>query len=162
MWHISNFDPREVIEFAMGIEKNGTEFYQKLAQKAEQEKVKELLLFLATEEEKHLQDFKELGEDFEAFKPRETYDGEYLDYINSTVETHLFKDLDQLEQLLGGVKSEADIIKLATSLEKDSIIFFQSLRSLVNEKKQNVIDNLIKEEQQHLIKLLKIKENLNT
>ncbi|MBO8169026.1 MAG: hypothetical protein H0Z35_07575 [Thermoanaerobacteraceae bacterium] len=108
-----NVQPCEIIDLAVQIEEKGAEFYKKLAEKAETESARELLLFLVAEEEKHQLDFKKLGKDFEAVDPRESYAGEYLDYVRSTVETHMLADLERLEQLLDTAKSEADIIRLA-------------------------------------------------
>jgi len=160
LWHLSRFQPSEIIDLAVQIEEKGAEFYQKLAEKAESKKTKDLLLFLASEEKKHLLDFKKLGDDFEAVSPRESYPGEYFDYLKSTVETHMFNDLERLGQLIEATKSESDIVRLAVSFEKDSILFFMSFRKLVGEDKGTVIDDLIKEEEEHLIKLSQIKKEL--
>lgn len=52
-----NVQPCEIIDLAVQIEEKGAEFYKKLAEKAETESARELLLFLAAEEEKHRLDF---------------------------------------------------------------------------------------------------------
>lgn len=72
----------------------------------------------------------------------------------------MFNDLERLGQLIEATKSESDIIRLAVSFEKDSILFFMSFRKLVGEDKRTVIDDLIKEEEEHLIKLSQIKKEL--
>lgn len=72
----------------------------------------------------------------------------------------MFNDLERLGQLIEATKSESDIIRLAVSFEKDSILFFMSFRKLVGEDKGTVIDDLIKEEEEHLIKLSQIKKEL--
>lgn len=160
MWHVANFDPSEVIEFAMKIETKGAELYSRLGRMSENDKSQELLFYLAAEEERHLADFAELGRQFKEVSPRETYPGEYLDYLNSAVETHMFHDLESFEEVLAENKSEIDIIRLAAAFEKDSILFFNSFRRIVNEKNQAVIDKLIKEEEGHLVKLLQLKKQL--
>jgi rubrerythrin len=72
----------------------------------------------------------------------------------------MFNDLERLGQLIEATKSESDVIRLAVSFEKDSILFFMSFRKLVGEDKGTVIDDLIKEEEEHLIKLSQIKKEL--
>lgn len=38
-----------------------------------------------------------MGKDFQAVDPGESYAGAYLDYVKSTVETHMLADLERLE-----------------------------------------------------------------
>jgi len=160
LWHLSRFHPSEIIDLAVQIEERGVEFYEELAKKANRKEIKDLLLFLASEEKRHVLEFEKLGADFEAVSPRETYPGEYLDYVKSTVETHMFNDLDRVRQLVEASNSESDIIGLAASFEKDSILFFSSFRRLVGGDKQTVIDDLIKEEERHLVRLARIRKGL--
>jgi len=160
LWHLSTFHPSEIIDLAVEIEEKGVEFYQELAEKAESKRIRDLLLFLASEEKRHATDFKKLGADFEAVTPRESYPGEYLDYVKSVVETHMFNDVDRLGQLIEASNSESDIIALAASFEKDSILFFSSFRRLVGGDKATVIDDLIKEEEGHLVRLSQIRGEL--
>lgn len=156
MWHLSRFQPGEVIDLAVQIEEKGASFYQRLADKVEQAEVKELLNFLAGEEEKHQKEFKELGRDLSFINPRETYEGEYFEYVENAVSTHMFANEDFLEEAVKKATGPKDVVKLAISFEKDTILFFHSFRSLVNKDKQEVIDKLIKEEEGHINKLAKI------
>lgn len=160
MWHLSRFQPSEVIDIAVQVEEKGEGFYKRLAEKASTPKIKELLLYLATEEQGHQTDFKALLKNLEGVDPRESYAGEYLDYLNSIVETHMFADAEWMEKLVENAKSETDIIKLAAVFEKDSILFFQSFRAFLNEEKRAVVDKLVKEEEMHLVKLAKVKQDL--
>lgn len=156
MWHLSRFQPSEIIDLAVQIEEKGAGFYQRLADKIETAEVKDLLMYLASEEEKHQEEFKRLGHDLALVSPRETYQGEYFEYVESTVNTHMFANEDLLEKAIKDASGPVDVAKLAISFEKDSILFFHSLRNLVNKDKQEVIDKLIKEEEGHINKLAKI------
>lgn len=156
MWHLSQFQPSEIISLAIEVEEKGANFYRRLADKVEAEEVKKLLLYLSTEEEKHKKEFKNLGRDLTSFDPRETYEGEYLEYVQSTVDTHMFANEDLLEKAIETAGGPVDVVKLAISFEKDSILFFHSFRNLVSKEKQEVIDKLIKEEEGHIINLANI------
>ena len=58
MWHLSQFQPSEIISLAVEVEEKGANFYRRLADKVEAEEVKKLLLYLSTEEEKHKKNLK--------------------------------------------------------------------------------------------------------
>ncbi|MEW6662468.1 MAG: ferritin-like domain-containing protein [Bacillota bacterium] len=153
MWHLSLFEPSELIQVAVEIEKRGAVFYRQLKEKAVSAQVKELLEVLAAEEEQHQADFLSLGQDFSPAEPPEAYPGEYQDYVRSLVETHLFSDAEALERMMEEVSTEKEILKLAARLEKDTILFFNGMRRVVKPEKHEVIEDLIAQEESHLAKL---------
>lgn len=160
MWHLFNYQASEIFDMAVVIEKKGGELYKKLAQKTTSEQIKDLLLFLANEEEKHEEQFKEMGKSYAKANASETYPGEYLEYLKVSVETHMFYDQARIEQLVEKATSALDIIQLATNFEKDTIVFFNGLRNLVPKDKQGVIEDLIMEEQIHLIKIARMRKEV--
>lgn len=160
MWSLSKYQAREIIDLAVEIEKTGSQFYKRLAEKAPSEQIKGLLLHLAAEEEQHQIRFTELGRDFAPVNAPETYQGEYFEYVGFTVESHMFNNIDKLEQLVENARSGLDIIRLATDFEKDTILFFNGLRNLVLRNKQAVVDDLIMEEQIHLVKLARLRKEV--
>jgi rubrerythrin len=153
MWHLSLFEPSELIQVAVEIEKSGAATYRRLQEKAVSAPLKELLVVLAEEEEKHQRDFLALGEDYSLADPPETYPGEYQDYVRSLVETHLFSNPKALEDLVEEARTEKDILQLAARLEKDTILFFNGMRRVIKPQKQGVIEGLIVQEENHLVKL---------
>lgn len=160
MWHISDYQAGRITDLAVQIEKTGGEFYRKLAGKASNEKTKDLLLYLASEEELHQARFAELGRSLAPVNAPESYEGEYYDYLGFTVDSHLFNKTDKLEQLVENAQSSVDIIKLAMEFEKDTILFFNGFRNLVLKGHQSIIDDLIMEEQIHLVKLLRLRKEV--
>ena len=52
------FSGSELLEIAMGIERNGMAFYQALADKTGKRDVKDIYTYLAGEEKKHLDTFQ--------------------------------------------------------------------------------------------------------
>lgn len=162
MWHLAKFQPKEIIELAVEIEKTGGQFYRDLAAKSAHEQIKKLLLFLAAEEDQHQVRFRELGKDLETVNVPETYSGEYTDYIGSIVDTHMFNDASKNEQMVINAQSGLDIIKLATDFEKETILFLNGFRNLINKDKIGVIEDLIMEEQIHLVKLARLRKEVLT
>ncbi len=152
-WSITQFRGEEIIEIALQMEEAGKLFYEKAAQIAEDAKLKEMLNFLAQEEDKHIQDFRKLGEKLNYnFLPGETYPGEYEDYVRSLVTSHIF-NINQVEDLLKEIKGDKDILRLALSFEKDSIVFFHEFKNMGNQEAQKVIEDLINEERGHIKKI---------
>ena len=68
----------------------------------------------------------------------------------------MFANEDLLEKAIETAGGPVDVVKLAISFEKDSILFFHSFRNLVSKEKQEVIEKLIKEEEGHIINLANI------
>jgi len=153
MWHLSLFEPSELIQVAVEIEKRGAVFFRQLKEKAVSAKAKDLLMILAAEEERHHADFLALGQDFSPADLPEAYPGEYQDYVRSLVRTHLFNEAENLEKIAGEIKDEKEVLKLAVRFEKDTILFFNGLRRVVKPEKQAVIVGLIAQEESHLSRL---------
>ena len=159
-WSITQFRGEEIIEIAVQMEQAGKLFYEKAIQIAADAELKEILSFLAQEEDKHIQDFRKLGEKLDYnFLPGETYPGEYEDYVRSLVTSHVF-NINQVEDLLKDIKSDKDIIRLAVGFEKDTIVFFHEFKNMGNQAAQGVIEDLIREERGHIKKLSAILNNM--
>lgn len=159
-WSITQFRGEEIIEIAVQMEQAGKLFYEKAAQVAEDAKLKDMLDFLAQEEDKHIQDFTKLGEKLNYnFLPADTYAGEYEDYVRSLVSSHIF-NINQVEDLVKEIKSDKDILRFALSFEKDSIVFFQEFKNMGSKEAQGVIEDLINEERGHIKKISALFSNM--
>lgn len=160
MWHLSKYQAGEIIDLAVEIEKMGGKFYRKLAEKAPSEQIKSLLLYLASEEDQHQVRFSELGKGLAPVNVSEAYQGEYFEYVGFTVEMHMFNNAEKLEQLVENARTGLDIIKLAIEFERDTVLFFNGFRNVVLKDQQAVIDDLIMEEQIHLVKLSRLRKEV--
>ena len=56
--------------------------------------------------------------------------------------------------------SDLTVIDHAIEREKDSILFYLSLKDCVPEKDRSLVDKIIAEERKHIIKFLDIKEKI--
>ncbi|MHB1126339.1 MAG: ferritin-like domain-containing protein [Bacillota bacterium] len=156
MWHLSLFEPNELVQIAVEMEKRGAGFYRGQAGKSIGTALRDLLLGLAAEEEKHQSDFTRLGKDLEESNLRETYPGEYLDYIGSLVETHIFSDPVFLDNTITEVQTEKAVLQIAARMEKDTILFFHSMRAVMKPEKQKLLTELIAQEEGHLAKISRL------
>ncbi len=151
------FNAGEVFDVAIRIEKNGISFYEKAQQAIDDPEVKALFSALAGDGEKHKRQFEE----FKAELPQELKqptvqdpDNELEKYIGVLADNHVFSTDKSLEQELATVKTVSDALDMAMRFEKDSVIFYLSLKEATCEGRAfELIDALIKEKQHHVQRL---------
>jgi len=146
-----DFNADEVFEIAEQIERNGAEFYRKVADKVSEKNKKNLLLNLARMEDEHEQIFKTLRAQLTTDeKIQNTFDpnGESESYLHALANTRIF-----YEKKVDTSSYEA-ILKSAITAEKDSIVFYLGMKEVIpTEEGKYRMDDIIKEEMSH-IKLL--------
>jgi len=158
-WSISVFSGEEIIEIALQMEESGKLFYEKALEYAQSDELKEMLVYLAKEEEKHAKTFSELGKDLKNdFKPNEQYVGEYGDYVKSLINSHVFR-INQVEDLVKDIKNDKDILRFALSFEKDSIVIFQEFKNAANKEGAPLLEKLVNEEKGHIQKISELFNN---
>jgi rubrerythrin len=151
------FDVKEVLDFAVYIEQNGYEFYTEASKKFSDPKIVELFKYLAGEETKHEQLFKEMAKKAEAIEAEESYKGEFSAYMKEFCASHSLANRNTIKQRLGKLKTLDDVIDMALSFEKDSVVFFSELKDIAAFDREKVIEKVIKEELDHMRKILKFK-----
>lgn len=154
------FAGSEVVEIGVQIEINGKDFYNTLAGKTKNEKAREIFNFLAGEEEKHIATFERIRDSVERYKPPEAYPGEYFSYMNALASEHVFTQKNKGVEAANRTKGDKDAIELGIKFEKDSIIFYEGMKKVVPEKDLLLIDALIDQEKNHLMRLNAIKGDL--
>jgi rubrerythrin len=154
------FSGSELLEIAMGIEKNGMAFYQALADKTGREDIKDIYNYLAGEEKKHLDTFQGMSDSLGQVKPPETYGDEYLLYLKSLVDSAVFSNVTEAKQKAGKLSNEIEALDTGILAEKDSILFYTELQSLVRERDRKVVLNILDEEKKHLRQLSELKRGL--
>jgi len=151
------FDVKEVLDFAAYIEQNGYDFYSEASKKFSDHKIVELLEYLALEEMKHETLFKKLAKSADTFNAEESYEGEFNAYMKEFCASHSLASRDKLRTILDNLKTFEDVLDMAISFEKDSVVFFLELKYMAAFDKEQIIEKVIKEELDHLRKLLKFR-----
>ncbi len=154
------FKGSEIVEVGIRIEKNGLEFYRSLADSSQNERVRESCQYLAAEEKKHVEDFENLLPSLSKYIPPESYPGEYEAYVKTLAEEHVFTDDSVVRDMIRKAPSDKEAIQIAIGFEKDSILFFGEMRKFVPDKDQKVIEELIRQEREHLSKLSELKKTV--
>jgi len=154
------FDSSEIIGFAVKIEENGYAFYHEAARLVNSRKAKEVLIWLAGEEKKHIAAFHALQKIIGEYQPSgESFSGEYEEYVKALVDENVFTKDKGGEILARMVKTGDDAVSAGLGLEKDSIIFFQEMKKYVPPAQHQQIDELIRQERIHIIKLKGLKNS---
>ena len=150
----------DIVESGIQIEKNGKDFYEIVAASSKNDKAKQIFLYLAKEEEKHIKTFEVILSGIETYEPAESYAGEYLDYLKALSEEHVFTKEKKGIEIAQNVNTDMEAIDLAIGFEKDSILFYYEMKKILLEKDYKPVDKLIEQEQEHLRKLSEVKKSL--
>ena len=151
---MSYYKAGEILEKAIEMEQKGASFYDSLAEQAENEEIRNTLLYLAGEERSHEENFSSLLEKAGEFKTDFSYD--YYDYLAGlefmSVQGVFEADNKTVRQAALS-KDFKELIRTALQFEQDSIFFYNELRPIVDEKASKILDEIIRQERKHIIKL---------
>lgn len=133
------FNADEIYETAEQIERNGAAFYRKAAEQADGQR-RDILLTLAEMEEEHEKTFADMRAELADGEKRTVTadpDNEGALYLQALADGRVFVT-DPAKAFAGededgdkDKKSLRDILQTAVSLEKDSIVFYQSMKAVV-------------------------------
>jgi rubrerythrin len=154
------FSSSELLEIALGIERNGVAYYSSLAELATDASLKDTYNHLAAMEREHIKIFQEMLNTAGKYQP--PYAGEaaeeYEQYLEALVNSTVFTDDKVARQMAQKAAGPAEAIQLALGAEKDSILFYNEMRDLVPKQDRPVIDKIINEERSHMRQLVSLKK----
>jgi rubrerythrin len=158
-----SFSADEVFEMAMDIEKNGEAYYRKALALAKSAGIKAVFTELMEQERQHYATFKGLRD---KLPPRTSLptvadpEGEEYLYLDALVKSRLFNTAREAEALAAKAGDEIEALKSALVFEKDTILFFQTMKAMTDERLgRSEVDRIIEEEHRHVIRISKaIKE----
>jgi len=144
-----------VFEIGIQIERNGKAFYQAMAEQLKEADSKAFFAQLAEWEDKHIALFQRLqsalpeqAREDHLFDP----DGEMAAYLKAAADTHVFIATPDMAALIASrCHSALDAVELALTFEKDSVVYYVTMKKVVAEHAgRNKIDLLIDEELHHV------------
>ena len=153
------FSPKEILDMAIKLEKNGETVYRQAIAKASSPQIASLLGWMADEEAKHANWFGELknrlgGKNTESFMDemsRELFD-DLLGEKNFSLQDVDFSSAEQVHEM----------IAVFIEFEKDTVIFYQVLEPFISEKATlKVLQQIIDEENRHIEHLQQFLQNKN-
>jgi len=153
------FTSSELIEIALGIERNGVAYYSSLGESATNASLQETYSHLADMEREHIKIFQKMLDS--AGNYQLPYAGEaaeeYELYLKALVDSTVFTDDKVARQMAQKAANPAEAIQLALGAEKDSILFYSEMRDLVPKQDRPIIDKIINEEKSHVRQLSSLK-----
>ena len=152
------FTGKELINIAVGIEKNGAAFYDVILASVKDDTVRKSFQYLADSEREHIKIFGNMLESISDYQPPETYTEEYEIYLKSLIDSAVFSNEEKAKDIASKVSDTDEAIQIALTAEKESILFYSAVQELVKQSEQEVITKIIDEEKSHLRQLLKLKK----
>jgi rubrerythrin len=141
----------EIMEMAIQTERLGFKFYSTIAEKFKKDAgLVRLFTTLADKEKVHEKTFTDLkvsveksGIDVEPVQWEEV-----SNYMRAFVESEFFLGKGKALPTMDHIKTVADAVKFAIGFEKETLLYFMELKSIVKEK--DVIEEVINEEKSHV------------
>ena len=160
-----SFNADEIFEMAEEIERQGARFYSEASKMAPTEEMKKFFLELTEMEAKHLKIFadmrKQLSEDE---KTTTTYDpdNEAALYLKTMADAKGWEGRISPTQKLTGKEPMKEVIEIALNAEKESVVFYYGLKSMVSkEAGRDKVEQIIMEELSHIRTLLEYLKDMN-
>lgn len=159
------FNADEIFEMAEEIEAKGARFYRKAAEKAADADIKDFFNGMAKMEDNHQKTFAQMRKDLtDAEKGQTVYDpqDESILYLQTMADSKGSEGMITPTKEFTGEESIKDVIEIALNSEKESVVFYYGIKSLVPAGAgQDKVELIIKEELGHIRTLLGYLKNLN-
>jgi len=159
------FNADEIFQMGLRIEVNGKEFYEAIAKKSPDVSIQKLFSDLSTWESEHIRFFNRLREALpDSAKRGSSFDPgqELLLYLQSAADSHVFLKNPNIHELASQCKTPMEALDLAISFEKDSVVFYSTMKKVTPEEfGRKEIDRLIDEEIGHIAMLHQKKKELD-
>ncbi len=156
-----NYSLEELLEIAVKIEEDGVTFYKNLADRTKSKEAKEIYNYLAGEEKEHIAIFKSMYKELTGKRFEKAFSEEEANlYIHSLVENRVFKNLEELDNLIKSIKDELAVLDLAIQIEKDTILYYYEILEGLEDKEKNLAKGLINQEKTHVYRLNNLKNIL--
>ncbi len=152
---------KEIIDIAIGMEDAGREFYTSVAEKFDDQHIKDIFTYLAKQEIEHKKTFQALGSKI-ANVPG-NYNEEYYLYLKALGGDRVYADENKdLDAVMSKIHTPTDAINKGFQDEKEAILFYNEIKRYYEDDRETtgIIDNIIEEERKHALKLWDLKERL--
>ena len=157
----SVFRAVELMDMAIRIEAHGRAFYEACLHATKDVKLREVFRYLLEQEAVHARVFSAMKEGMDADETLpESYPGELRNYLEAFVEREVFDDPDSASKRVAEIKDPSDAIEAALEFEKQSILFYSGIKSLVRQSEAEQVDRVIAEEHQHVRRLKALREEV--
>ena len=154
------FSPQEILRIAIKIEENGKKLYEALEKKTGNVVMRDAWAYLKDQEEVHRKTFQAMLDNVGDYIVYEFSPGEYDAYIKAIASGYIFTQELIVKKTGEGFKSDLEAIDFGIYIEKESILTYSALRGYILTEKHQVLDKVIDEEKNHLVKLTILKDEI--
>ena len=149
----------DIVDIALQTETRGEVFYREAVGLSTSPEARELFTYLAEQELQHKRIFANLGNAIIETEIEAAEWQEALDYINATVGQTFFADNTPIRSIPAG-STIREMIERAISFEQQTLLFFYTLRDLVQPANRTLIDSIVSEERSHVRRLAAMRGTL--
>ncbi len=149
----------EIMEMAIQTERLGYQFYAGMADKFKKDAgLVGLFTTLAAKEKVHERTFTNLKDTVDKNGTEPVEWEEVTPYMRAFVESEFFLGGGKSLPTMDHIRTVPDVVKFALGFEKETLLYFMELRSMVKEKA--VMDAVIDEEKSHIVWLDKFRKEM--
>ncbi len=148
---------RDVIDLAVKLERDGAQFYDRLAHLSQNKKAKEILKNFAEDERDHEEAFKKLKSSESELIINSTLDDDVTTLINEISQEDILPSISE-----GKIKTMHPLsaIKIGIKTEKNTLKLYKHvLKKLKSEQSKKTVAALIEEEERHHNELTEMHKN---
>jgi rubrerythrin len=150
---IEDLSLRRAIEFAIQTEKQGAEFYDRMAKKfADNEELKEIFSILARDEEIHEFQFQRLLKEL-PFEERGELSEDEVEYLRAVSAAEVFYGHHAALDSADTIESREDALQRAHEMERSTLLYYRAMKDIVGPNP--VLDEIIGMEKQHLVQVMR-------
>jgi len=158
------FNADEIFQMGLRIETNGKEFYATVAQNSSDPAMQKFFSDLSRWESEHIHYFDRLRQALpDSAKRGASFDlgEELLLYLQASADSHVFLRNKDIQKLASQCKTPLEALELAIAFEKDSVVFYTTMKKVTPEEfGKKEIGLLIDEEVGHIALLHQKKKEL--
>jgi rubrerythrin len=146
---MNKYSINEIMEMAVRTETLGYQFYSDMAEKFKKDNgLVKLFSTLASKEKVHEKTFTDLKAKVAKQGAEPVEWEEVSNYMRAFVESEFFLGKGKALPSMDHLNTVQDAVRFAIGFEKETLLYFYELRSLVKEKE--VVDEVIDEEKSHI------------
>lgn len=152
----------DIFKFAIDLEKQGERFYKIATDYTSKKETKELFTYLSRWEAKHALTFSKFQRVYLKKKLYFLADERFELLSEVLLRGMVFPDISEVRDKLKKEENIVSIIKMAMDVETNTILFYQRFKELLKQKElEKALDKIIREEENHLLKLKNLRLDLD-
>jgi rubrerythrin len=148
------YSATEVMEMAVDTEKGGQLFYKTVATQSKDPDLKNLFLYLADEEKKHINVFVNIAKTLKVSPDDMPADWEEVSlYLKAMTDSRYFLGGDKALSAAKSAETTEQAVNTALAFEKETLVFYLEALDMMPAINRPAVEALIREERAHIRKL---------